>query len=181
MFEATARYSPQASAQAPAQRLEVARLPECFPRLYRAAYALCGSREDAEDLVQETFARVLRRPRLLRRDDDMAYLLRALRNTWISCHRAASVRPVSDGAADIELFGDRRANAAELAVEVKAVYEAIKTLPDPLRETIAAVDIAGLSYTEAARALGTRPGTIMSRLYRARERVADQIQAGTTG
>ena len=47
-------------------------------RLYRAAYGLCGSRQDAEDLVQDTYERVLRRPRFVRRDDDLAYLLRVL-------------------------------------------------------------------------------------------------------
>ena len=53
-------------------------------RLFRAAWALCGSREDAEDLVQDTYARVLARPRLLRNEDDLGYLLRALRNTYVS-------------------------------------------------------------------------------------------------
>ena len=47
-------------------------------RLYRAAWALCGSREEAEDLVQETYARVLAKPRWLRSEDDLGYLLRAL-------------------------------------------------------------------------------------------------------
>ncbi len=53
-------------------------------RLYRAAYGLCGSREDAEDLVQDTYERILRRPRFVRHDDDLGYLLRVLRNTWIT-------------------------------------------------------------------------------------------------
>src|SRR5918999_5254140 len=63
------------------RRLEPARLAEHRPRLLRAAYAMCGSREDAEDLVQETFERVLRRPRFVQRDRDATYLLRALRHT----------------------------------------------------------------------------------------------------
>jgi RNA polymerase sigma-70 factor (ECF subfamily) len=45
-------------------------------RLYRAAWSLCGSRDEAEDLVQETFARVLQKPRFLRNDDDIGYLPR---------------------------------------------------------------------------------------------------------
>src|SRR4051812_50152333 len=68
----------------PRQRMErtldPARLGDHLDRLYRAAWALCGSREDTEDLVQETYARVLSRPRVLRREDDLGYLLRALRN-----------------------------------------------------------------------------------------------------
>lgn len=50
--------------------------------LYRVAYALSGSRHDAEDLVQETFAQVLKRPRVVRREHELRYLLRALRNTY---------------------------------------------------------------------------------------------------
>ena len=53
-------------------------------RLYRAAWALCGSREDAEDLVQETFAKVLSRPRVLQGDEDLYYLMRVLRNTFLT-------------------------------------------------------------------------------------------------
>src|SRR5262249_45552030 len=61
------------------RQLDPARLGDHVDRLFRAAWALCGSREDAEDLVQETYARVLARPRLLRHEDDLGYLLRALR------------------------------------------------------------------------------------------------------
>src|SRR4029077_344263 len=59
-------------------------LAQHLDRLYRAAWALCGSREDAEDLVQETFARVLSRPRVLRGENELYYLLRVLRNTYLS-------------------------------------------------------------------------------------------------
>ncbi len=68
-------------------------LPRHTDRLYRAAWALCGSREDAEDLVQETFARVLARPRSLRGQDELAYLMRVLRNTFLTQRRTASRRP----------------------------------------------------------------------------------------
>src|ERR1700759_3902241 len=62
--------------------------------LQRAAWALCGSRQDAEDLVQETFTRVLARPRLLRDEaGELAYLMRVLHNTFLSGRRDASRRP----------------------------------------------------------------------------------------
>src|SRR5438128_1585005 len=77
---------------APARLLNPARLGDHIDRLYRAAWALCGSREDAEDLVQETYARVLSRPRLLRNDDDLGYLLRTLRNTFLNQKRTESRR-----------------------------------------------------------------------------------------
>jgi RNA polymerase sigma-70 factor (ECF subfamily) len=155
--------------------LDVAALGDHFERLYRAAYALCGGREDAEDLVQETYARVLRRPRLLRRGDDIVYLLRVLRNAWISEYRAASARPVASDLAEVEWVADPREDPAVVALELKAIYAAIRDLPDALRETVVAVDVVGLSYRQAARALRAKQGTIMSRLYRARERIAGQL------
>jgi RNA polymerase sigma-70 factor (ECF subfamily) len=154
--------------------LDVAGLPKHFERLYRAAYGLCGHREDAEDLVQETYARVLRRPRLLRREDDIVYLLRVLRNTWISRRRAASARPVVADGADVDWVADHRGDPA-IAVELKSIYAAMQDLPQALHETVVAVDVLGLSYRQAARALGTKEGTIMSRLYRARERIAREL------
>src|SRR5881392_2116984 len=57
-------------------RLDPQQASDHIDRLFRAAWALCGSREDAEDLVQETYARVLAKPRFLRSEDDLGYLLR---------------------------------------------------------------------------------------------------------
>src|SRR6478736_2964586 len=65
-------------------QLDPQALGDHIDRLYRAAWGLCGSREEAEDLVQETFARILRKPRMLRSEDDLGYLLRVLRNTFFS-------------------------------------------------------------------------------------------------
>ena len=62
-------------------------------RLFRLAWALCGSRENAEDLVQDTFAHILARPRFLHREDERAYLMQALRNTFLSNRRMAARRP----------------------------------------------------------------------------------------
>ena len=159
------------------RRLEPARLAEHRPRLMRAAYAMCGSREDAEDLVQETFERVLRRPRFVQRDRDLAYLLRVLRHTCGSHARAAGQRRTAPAPPeDLECIADERAEP-ELATDARAAYAAIAELSEPLRATIVAVDVVGLSYKEAARSLRTRVGTIMSRLYRAREQVAAALEA----
>jgi Sigma-70 region 2 len=79
----------------PGRPLDTDRLSDHVDRLYRAAWALCGSREDAEDLVQETFARVLARPRFVRGGDDVGYLLVALRNTFLSRKRTDGRRPVT--------------------------------------------------------------------------------------
>jgi RNA polymerase sigma-70 factor (ECF subfamily) len=156
--------------------LPAARLTEHLDVLFRAAYALCGSRHDAEDLVQETYARVLARPRLVRRQDDPRYLLRALRNTWIDMQRARSARPVSSGADALEWVSDSSADPAGVALEVRAVYQAVSELSQKLREAIVAVDVLGLAYQDAARALGIRQGTLQSRLARAREQVARLLE-----
>jgi RNA polymerase sigma-70 factor, ECF subfamily len=62
------------------------------------------------------------------------------------------------------------------ALEASQVLDALAELPEPYREAVAAVDVAGLSYAEAARGLGVREGTVMSRVYRGRERVARLIE-----
>src|SRR5499433_131547 len=91
-------------------QLDAEQAGDHIDRLYRAAWALCGSREDAEDLVQETYARLLQRPRLLRNEDDLGYLLRALRNTFLNQKRAESRRLRPDPLPEqLDLVVDRHA------------------------------------------------------------------------
>ena len=160
--------------------LDPARLGDHVDRLYRAAWALCGSREDAEDLVQETYARVLARPRVLRREGDLGYLLHALRNTFLNVKRAERSRlrpvPLPD---ELDLVADPRARSPEAALEAGELYAAIAELPEQFRDVLVAVDVSGLSYTEAARTLGIREGTVMSRLYRARQRIVRRLDGDT--
>ena len=153
-------------------------LPQHVDRLYRAAWALCGSREDAEDLVQETFARVLARPRMLRGDSDgdLYYLLRVLRNTFLTTRRTASRRPQTVATLDDVAVADPTPRGQpEHALEVAEVYEAIAALPDDFRMAIVAVDVLGLSYREASRALHVREATITTRLHRARKQIGERL------
>src|SRR6478735_4650205 len=160
--------------------LDPARLGDHLDRLYRAAWALCGSREDAEDLVQDTYARVLARPRLLRNEDDLGYLLRALRNTFLNRKRTESRRlrtgPLPE---QLDLVADPQARLPEDALEAGELYAAVAALPGDFRDVLVAVDVAGLSYKEAAQALRIREGTVMSRLYRARQQVVRSIEGGS--
>jgi RNA polymerase sigma-70 factor (ECF subfamily) len=160
--------------------LDPARLGDHLDRLYRAAWALCGSREEAEDLVQETYTRVLARPRLLRNEDDLGYLLRTLRNTFLNQKRTESRRlnpgPLPD---ELDLVPDPQALQPEAALEASELYAAIATLPSDFRDVLVAVDITGLSYKETARALRIREGTVMSRLYRARQQVVRRVEGGS--
>jgi RNA polymerase sigma-70 factor (ECF subfamily) len=163
----------------PEHELDPEALGDHFDRLYRAAWGLCGSREDAEDLVQDTYARVLARPRVVRRDDDLGYLLRVLRNTFVSSRRTAARRPQAAPGAEpeaLDLPDERRARAEPpAAAEAREVYRAISELSDDFRDALVAIDVAGLSYTEAARALKVPEGTITSRLFRARRQVASVL------
>jgi RNA polymerase sigma-70 factor, ECF subfamily len=168
--------TPPAGIATPARRLDPNNLGDHLDRLYRAAWALCGSREDAEDLVQETYARVLQKPRLLRSEEDLGYLLRVLRNTHFSRLRAAARRPRPDSLPDeLDRIEDRNAAAPDKALNSRELYALIAELPDPFREALVAIDVVGLSYREAARALRVREATITTRLYRARQRLATAL------
>jgi RNA polymerase sigma-70 factor (ECF subfamily) len=173
---------PTSTASAALRELDPDHLGDHFDRLFRAAWALSGSREDAEDLVQETYERVLRKRRWLRGDDDLGYLLRVLRNTHFSRVRAAGRRvrpePLPD---ELDRVEDRSAREPLAALEAHEVYDAIAALPDDFREAIVAIDVAGLSYGEAARALKVREATITTRLFRARKRVAQALGGNESG
>ncbi len=145
-------------------------------RLYRAAWALCGSREDAEDLVQETFARVLQRPRVLTGDDELYYLMRVLRNTFLTSRRTAGRRPQTVATLEDVVAADPRPmGQPQRALEMQEVYATIAELPEDFRMALVAVDVLGLSYREAARALRVREATITTRLFRARKQVAGRL------
>lgn len=153
--------------------LDPQRLGEHLDRLYRAAWGLCGSREDAEDLVQETYVRVLARPRTLRGDDELAYLMSVLRNTFLTSRRTASRRPRTTTSIDeLEPVDPRTGARPEAALEAQELFAAIAELPDDFRFALVAVDLVGLSYREAGKALGAREATIATRLFRARQQVA---------
>jgi RNA polymerase sigma-70 factor (ECF subfamily) len=156
--------------------LDPERLGDHIDRLYRAAWALCGSREDAEDLVQETYARVLARPRLVRREDDLAYLVRALRNTFLAGRRGKKARtthvPIDE---ELDRSPAARPLEPDELAEQRRVYGAIAALPEQFRDALVAIDVVGLSYREAARALRVPEGTVTSRLWRAREQVAEAL------
>jgi RNA polymerase sigma-70 factor, ECF subfamily len=151
-------------------------LTQHVDRLYRAAWALCGSREDAEDLVQETFTRVLARPRVLSGDDELYYLMRVLRNTFFTSRRTASRRPVTAATLeDVVVADPRELGQPERVLEMQEVYATIAALPEDRRLALVAIDVLGLSYREAARALRVREATITTRLFRARKQVAEQL------
>jgi RNA polymerase sigma-70 factor (ECF subfamily) len=166
------------SPASPAPRvLDPSSLSEHLDRLMRAALAMCGSRADAEDLVQEVCLRVLAKPRMVR-GSDLGYLLGVLRNTFISDYQTRIRRrttPVEPASFSHVHAGPR--HDPELRAVHQEVRDAISALPAHYRDALIAVDVLGLHYAEAAETLGVANGTIMSRLYRGRAAVAERVGA----
>jgi len=137
--------------------LDPERLAFHMDRLTRVARHLCGRHGDAEDLVQDTFERVLRRPRTVS-GSEAAYLVQAVRNTHLSRLRSAASRvrttALPDDFEPVDVGAEDRPMSARRAREV---LDAVAALPK-----------AG----EAARELGIAEGTLHSRLYRGRAQVA---------
>jgi RNA polymerase sigma-70 factor, ECF subfamily len=151
---------------------------EHLPRLRRFARSLCGSSHLAEDLTQETYLRVLARPRSVRGDSDFPYLARTLRNVFLDHWRSEQRRPpVENLDHDVpSAHGD-----PELAAYAGELYEGIAELPEEFRSVVVAIDVAGLSYQEASGSLRIPLGTVMSRLHRARARLADSLEPSPAG
>ena len=123
---------------------------------------------------------MLRKPRILHSEDDVGYLLRVLRNTFFSSRRTAGRRPQTVPLPDEpDLVEDRSATQPESRIESAELYEAISALPDDFRDALVAIDVVGLSYREAARALRVREATITTRLHRARLRVARTLESAS--
>ena len=169
--------APDAPSRGPARPhvLDPNALGDHIDVLYRAAWALCGSQHDAEDLVQETFAKVLRRPRLIRNENELGYLLRTLRNTYFSRLRSAASRPVVR-----ELLETDGPMAQDSPVTARELMEAIASAPAPYRDAVIAVDVLGMSYREAARSLRTLEATVTTRLHRGRQHVARALVSEIT-
>jgi RNA polymerase sigma-70 factor, ECF subfamily len=179
MISANSKLSIASHAQGGPRRLDPATVGDHLDRLYRAALAYCRSREAAEDLVQDTYVRVLSRPRFLRNDDDLGYLMQVLRNTFISNQRRARSRPGPATADEPDQIEDVSTPTPHEVAETRLVYQAIAALPPHFRDALVAVDIAGLRYREAASALGIPQGTAMTRVFRARQKVADALRPQT--
>ncbi len=159
------------------RRRRQSRIEPYLRRLYGYAYGLAGNSHDAKDLVQECALKSLvakREP-----SDDAAYrawLFRILKNAFIDSLRRRSREPLQLDEEIInsqgEFFG-----VDERLIDVVTVKLAMAKLSTMHRRIISMVDVAGLSYTEAAIELGIPTGTVMSRVSRARRALAALIEA----
>jgi RNA polymerase sigma-70 factor (ECF subfamily) len=153
-------------------------------RAYYAALSLVGRREDALDLSQEAFARAFRARHTLDPDRPFyAWLYQILRRLCFNHLRDRRTRARALEAAGSWLadeaagrFAADPAAALERAEAQRRVAVAINLLPEREREVLALKEFEGLSYREIAALVGIPVGTVMSRLYSARQRLAAALE-----
>jgi RNA polymerase sigma-70 factor (ECF subfamily) len=138
-------------------------------RLWRYAVVLSSSRDAADDLVQATCLRALERADQYQPGTRVdRWLFSILRSIWFNELRARRVREGAGLVAADQALTIDGAGTIEMNVLASEVLTAVGRLPEAQRETVLLVYAEGYTYAEAAQALGTPVGTVMSRLYAAR-------------
>ena len=152
---------------------------EFLPRLRRFAYALTGSLDQGDDLVQETCARALARIDQWQPGTRLdSWMFRIAQNLWVDRVRARKVRgPVEDIDSVINLAGSDGRDVTESRSALLLVNKRLAKLSADQQVLVALVCVDGLSYKEAAAALDLPIGTVMSRLARARQHLAAAIES----
>ena len=155
---------------------------ELSDQVYRVARRLTGSREEAEDLVQQTFERAFRSWRQYTPGTNLrAWLLRILTNLNIDRGRRQQRSPqttsLDSEVGDYFLYNKLEAQVAEENPDEErvlerlsqdSIVEALADVPHDFRDTVVLVDIGEFSYADAAQILDIPIGTVMSRLHRGR-------------
>ena len=162
-------------------RLALSALPE----LYNAAVRLTRNEDDAEDLVQETYAQAFGHADQLRNlSACRTWLFRIMRNEFLMLHRAGKTKPelllVEGGLDQAEPAVEatlrfERSTAAHLSRE--AIAQALGRLPAELRAAVTMCDIEGFAYQEIAEIMGCPVGTVRSRIARARKQLMRALAA----
>jgi RNA polymerase sigma-70 factor (ECF subfamily) len=151
-----------------------------FDQLYNFSHWLTGDRSDAEDLVQETYAKALKNFELFQEGTNLrAWMYRILRNTFLSSRTSLAAQKTDALDDDTEIASNAPTpESALLQLEnSQAVIDALATLPVGYREMILLIDIEELSYKDAAQVLNVPIGTVMSRLSRARNLLRQALTA----
>ena len=160
---------------------------ELSDQVYRVARRLVGSREEAEDLMQETYARAFRSWQQYQPGTNLrAWLLRILTNLNIDrgrrIQRQPDVQPLEEG--DYFLYnklestlGDENPDEERVIQRLSqnSVVEALADVPHDFRDVVVLVDIGDFSYADAAQILDIPLGTVMSRLHRGRRALKQNL------
>jgi RNA polymerase sigma-70 factor (ECF subfamily) len=149
-------------------------LVRLVPRLRRFALGLCGSRADADDLVQAACERALKNEDAFIAGTRMdSWMYRIVQNLWLDTRRRGKVRGTAVDPVDAGLHdGGKGARTAEDRLMLARVFGELDRLPEGQRAVLTLVAIEGLSYREVAEVLEIPVGTVTSRLVRAREALA---------
>jgi RNA polymerase sigma-70 factor, ECF subfamily len=151
-----------------------------LPRLRRFARGLAGTAAEADDLVQAACERALAREHQYQEGTRFdSWMFRIVQTIWIDQVRARDVRKEDGDGADERLGSDAPVRRIEASLALAEVRQAVQQLPPDQRTTLMLVTVEGLSYKEAAAAVGVPVGTIMSRLARARIALQRQLDAGS--
>jgi RNA polymerase sigma factor (sigma-70 family) len=153
-------------------------------RIHGFLLRLCGRRDVAEDLFQETFLKLARNAPRLDEDTDLAaWLFTVARNAWVS-HRRWSMLDISrlviledDVLPAREPDPDARADAAR---DVERLERAIASLPAASREVLLLIGVEGFDQEQAAAMLGIKYDALRQRLARARAQLAEKLGIGET-
>ncbi len=164
---------------------------ELADQMYRVARRLVGSREEAEDLVQDAYARAFRSWRSFRPGTNLrAWLFRILTNLNIDRgrreQRAPDTQPIEEG--DYYLYNRLEENGAagdmdEVVERLSqdSIVHALSAVPHNFRDVIVLVDIGDFSYQDAAQILDIPVGTVMSRLHRGRRLLKQELAESAVG
>jgi RNA polymerase sigma-70 factor (ECF subfamily) len=161
--------------EVPDQRVSAATFEELalplFEQLYNFAHWLAKDASEAEDLVQETYAKALRAFSGFQLGTNFrAWMFRILRNTFLTSRTGLKSTPVSDD--EVETIASTAPSPETVLLERadrEMVRQALTELPVPFREILLLCEVEEMSYEEIAQVLAIPVGTVMSRLHRARK------------